>query len=600
MQTVRRETIPLDEILVPEGQNPRTHFDEEALEELARSIERDGLLQPILVRPKTPHHVGKKWELVSGERRLRAHRRLDREEIRAEVRWMDDDTAVRIRLIENVQREDLGELEEAAAYRRMVDELGYDVDEIAEEVEKSASYVYQRLKLLELAEPVREALADGDLTAGHAIEIARLQTPELQERALNASQVSSYHGSGTMSVRDLREWIRQNTHLDLHAAPWKKDDAKLLPQAGPCTTCPKRTGASAELWPEVEDEATCTDPDCYARKLVAYVDPEAERLEEEGEEFVRVSVELWSTPTGANLERQQERGRVGPAVTAGTLSRHDYQEVEGPDACEHTIVGLVVDGGEPGERIHVCRADDCDVHGGAGDQEDPEEARRREVWKRNARERGRRDSRIDRRLAEAVLEDDEIAVESRIEIAIVRLWGELWVDNQKAAAEALGLEAPTDEAVAQWADGRTTEELSRGLLTMALAKYIGGSTSARPPARYGVRGDVLQGLIGPSPEDVEADLREDASWLLPEDVVEGLRWFVPADDDEDDVLGSKTTYHAGQQLQGIERIFCGNGPEDVRAREEEPSGWKWQLCTRCQDHIVDLQTSAMEDAEDGD
>lgn len=610
--------IPLNLILVG-GENPRKRFDEEALEELAESIERDGLLQPILVRPVPSSeegelinrareadalpedtdgwadHDGPLYELVSGERRLRAHRRLGREEIRAEVRAMPRESAVRIRLVENVQREDLDELEEAAAYRRMVDDLGYEVEEIAEEVGKSVSYVYQRMKLLELAEPVQEALAKGDITAGHAIEIARLQTPALQERALEATTVSSTFNTrqGTLSVRDLREWIRANTHLDLHAAPWKKDDAKLLPQAGSCTDCPKRTGQAAELWPEVEDDAVCTDPDCYHRKMVAYVEREAERLEDEGTDFVRISTELWSVVSGQRLEQAKVQGRVGRSVTSETLGKNGYARLDGDvDSCEHEVVGLIVDGGEIGETVPVCVEPDCDVHHGSKEADsDPEDDRRQKVWKRNRHHDSRVRSGARRRMAERLLEA-ELAPETRLEIALVRLWDALWVDNQRAAAEALtalGLDGHDGDDLADWASGRSQEELTHALLTMSLAQGLGGSTNARPPAAYRIDGEVPERLLGTSVETLEAELREETDWVLPEDLP-GFCWLIP-----DDKAGIHWTYHAAVDGR---RPACGEELGEVEERAQEPKGWEPELCDGCWAEIADLQTSAMEDDTD--
>jgi ParB/RepB/Spo0J family partition protein len=613
--------IPLDVILVS-GDNPRTHFDEEAMQELVRSIEKDGLLQSILVRPipsdeeypylkkakeegrlpagweDWPERDGPLYELVSGERRLRAHQELSEETIRAEIKPMSRATAVRLRLIENVQREDLDELEEARAYQRMIDELEYDVEGIAEEVGKSTSYVYQRLKLLELAEPVREALSGGDLTAGHAIEIARLPTPELQERALGATLVSVYgRGESTISVRDLRDWIRRNTHLDLHKAPWKKDDAKLLPQAGSCTACPKRTGNAADLWPEVETGATCTDPDCYERKLVAYVDRRASELEEEGTDFVRVTTELWTVHTGASLKRQKESGRVGAAVTSEAIGKRSYTRLEAAEECDHAIVGLVVDGGEPGELIDVCTASDCEVHSDGRSGVDPKEEERRKVWQRNSRERGRRESKVDRRLAEALLEAD-LGLGDRAHIALIRLWDELWVDNQKAAAEALGLDGHSTEDIRQWAEGRSGSELLDALFTMCLAEYLGGSTSARPPEAYRIRGDALQDLNPLSIDDVEAEVREESNWTLPEDLVDLAYLVPPSDDDGMD----RQTYHLGEAPGAAAEEFtpfCGGGPAEASVQDAEPTGWRWELCTTCRNRIIALQTSAMEEEDDG-
>lgn len=156
------ETIPVDEI-DPSPEQPRGDFDEHALESLAASIESIGLLQPIVVR-----RVEDRYVLVAGERRLRASRMAGLETIPVVLRPETDSRSNLLEaLVENLQREDLSVLEEAAAYRQLMEDFGMQHDEVATEVGRSRSAVTNTVRLLALPAPIQELLANGDLTPGH-------------------------------------------------------------------------------------------------------------------------------------------------------------------------------------------------------------------------------------------------------------------------------------------------------------------------------------------------------------------------------------------------------------------------------------------------
>lgn len=157
------QQVPVARV-VPNPYQPRTHFDPEALEELRSSLERHGLLQPIVVRSK-----GEGFELVSGERRLRAAKEAGWETIPAIVRTnVSDAELLELALIENVQRRDLDPIERARSFHRMVEELGLTQEQVAERVSLQRSTVANHLRLLELPRAVQEAVGKGLLTMGHA------------------------------------------------------------------------------------------------------------------------------------------------------------------------------------------------------------------------------------------------------------------------------------------------------------------------------------------------------------------------------------------------------------------------------------------------
>lgn len=184
-------TLRLSEI-EPNRNQPRTSFDENALSELAESIAKHGLIQPIVVRP-TSSGV---YQIVAGERRWRACRMAGLIEVPVVIKELDDQNYYEIALIENLQREDLNAVEEAQGYRTLVDTYGLTQEQVAESVGKSRSAVTNALRLLNLNEKALEALKNGEITAGHARAILAADSDELATQMLKAAK------SGA-SVREL-------------------------------------------------------------------------------------------------------------------------------------------------------------------------------------------------------------------------------------------------------------------------------------------------------------------------------------------------------------------------------------------------------------
>lgn len=169
----------------PNPEQPRVQFTEESIDELADSIARRGVLQPILLRPH-----GDGFEIVAGERRWRAAQRARLHTIPAMVREINDSTAAELALIENVQREDLNAIEEAEGYRQLVERHGHTQEGVAKLVHKSRSHVANLLRLLELPEFVRQSLLRGDISMGHARAVASAPDPEELIRQVIAKGLS--------------------------------------------------------------------------------------------------------------------------------------------------------------------------------------------------------------------------------------------------------------------------------------------------------------------------------------------------------------------------------------------------------------------------
>ena len=191
-------SLPIGDI-EPDRNQPRSNFDEAALEELAESVAAHGILQPILVRPQSDGS----YRIVAGERRYRAARMAGLHEVPVVVKVLSDAEAAAIALIENLQREDLNPMEEAIGIKKLMDDFGLTQNEAAERLSKSRPAVANALRLLQLPEDCIELVADGTLSAGHARTLLGLENKEMiYEVALTVSEKG-------MSVRDTEKLVKK-------------------------------------------------------------------------------------------------------------------------------------------------------------------------------------------------------------------------------------------------------------------------------------------------------------------------------------------------------------------------------------------------------
>ena len=206
LQTEQEEirTLPLSQV-EPRQDQPRDSFDEERLQDLAASIARHGLIQPVIVR----RLEGGYYQIIAGERRWRAARMAGLHEIPVRVLQANDRSVSELALVENLQREDLNPMEEARGYQKLIGDYGLTQEEAAAGVGKSRSTVTNALRLLNLCGPVAAMVENGELSAGHARALLALEDPALQEKA--AQQVLQK----ALSVRK----------TELLAARWKKEAA---------------------------------------------------------------------------------------------------------------------------------------------------------------------------------------------------------------------------------------------------------------------------------------------------------------------------------------------------------------------------------------
>jgi ParB family chromosome partitioning protein len=180
------------DLIEPSPYQPRTHFREEALAELAQSIRASGIIQPLVLR-----RVGSRFQLLAGERRWRAAQRAGLNRVPAVIREVSDEAALEITLVENIQREDLNPIEEARAFERLINEFHLTQEEVAAKTGKDRATIGNATRLLRLEKPILELIEDGSLSAGHGRALLSITDPQ---RRLALSQRAAHGG---MTVRQL-------------------------------------------------------------------------------------------------------------------------------------------------------------------------------------------------------------------------------------------------------------------------------------------------------------------------------------------------------------------------------------------------------------
>jgi ParB/RepB/Spo0J family partition protein len=254
--------------------NPRKTFNQVKLAELAESIKASGVHQPILVRPLPGARLADTdravtHEIIAGERRYRASQLAGVLSIPALVRDLTDTQVLEIQLVENLQRDDLTELEEAEGYDTLMQASQLTAEAVGSKIGKSRSYVYGRLKLLDLSVECKHALREGKIDASRALLIARIPDTTLQTKAL-AEATRLDFGGQPCSVRALQNWLQANVMLRLDRATFNPADSTLVIGVGNCTNCHKCTGANPDLFADVQGADICTDPVCFHEKEAAH------------------------------------------------------------------------------------------------------------------------------------------------------------------------------------------------------------------------------------------------------------------------------------------------------------------------------------------
>lgn len=295
--------------IVASATNPRKFFDQGKLQELADSIKASGVHQPILVRPLPtarleetsralrsnvlawPFAATRKrepieYELVAGERRWRACQLAGVADVPAMIRELTDEQALEVQIVENLQRVDVQAMEEAEGINALITHSHISAKDVAKRIGKSVRHVYQRLQLLNLCQEAAEALRTGTIDPSKAREISYIPDPKLQQKALAFALETEWNHEPKHSTRELAQFVRSNIMLRMDRARFDTASDKLCPEAGACTTCPKRTGANPDLFGDNDGPDLCTDQPCYRKKEAAHDQAAVEKAKKTGHKVI--------------------------------------------------------------------------------------------------------------------------------------------------------------------------------------------------------------------------------------------------------------------------------------------------------------------------
>ncbi len=336
--------------------NPRRIFEDAALKELAESIRTQGVLSPLLVRPLTEQG----FEIVAGARRYRAAQMAEQETVPVRIVHLTDAEALEAQLIENLQRRDVHPLEEAQGFRALLnlEDPKYTVEQIAAKVGKTPAFVTTRLKLTDLIPAVIEAFYADEIGVGHALLLAKLPADQ-QEQALSACFKEVYNG-GTkparilLPVRNLQFWIETNIMLILKDAPFNKRDAQLVPTAGSCVDCPKRTGHNKLLFADLGKQDACTDPTCYQTKVSAHI---AQTIAAKPQ-LVQISTAYGTQKEGSPV---LPRNKYTAIRDEKPKSKDEAKRPEFK-VCKYTTEAIITEGADVGTLHKVCANPSCPIH----------------------------------------------------------------------------------------------------------------------------------------------------------------------------------------------------------------------------------------------
>jgi ParB family transcriptional regulator, chromosome partitioning protein len=373
--TSEYRNVPLT-ALTESASNPRKRFDENSLSELAASFKTQGVLAPLLVREVDES----KYEVIAGARRLRAAKLAELENVPVRVVKLSDAEAIEAQCVENLQREDIHPLEEALGFKSLL-ELGepYNIAHIAARAGKSEAYIYGRLRLADLIPPVAEAFLKDNITIGHALLIAKLPAAQQQE-AFAAAFRSMWTSEGNtqvlIPVKELAAWIESNILLQLASVPFDKQDEGLVPAAGSCVNCPKRTGFNKLLFADVRKDS-CSDPQCFRAKIDTHVSKTLEAKPQ----LVQIS-SAYNTREGAPLGRYRyvELQIKKPKANGSAAKQLAIQK-----PCEKMTEAIVMDGGNRGQIVKVCDDPTCRVH--HADRPSPQQLQRDRAQERKSNEK---------------------------------------------------------------------------------------------------------------------------------------------------------------------------------------------------------------------
>jgi ParB family chromosome partitioning protein len=397
--------------LIESKRNSRKVFDAKAQADLTESIKRYGVLSPLIVRP-----VGNagKYEIIAGARRFRASGEAGLKEVPCRVVKVENDTALEVIVVDNLQRENVHPLEEAESFHELLDLSNGDMEGLCNTVGKKPAYVAKRLALVKLLDKGKKMYLAGKMGEGHAMLLARLQ-PNDQKEAIEFLE------NEDTSVNRLREWIESELMLEVAKAPWDKGDASLVAKAGPCTTCPKRTSVAKELFDDIKAGDRCTDGACFKLKMQAHITNLEKSLKGAGNKVYGIY---------ESYRQKAEQGAL--------LQGHWRELKKKTEFCERAAIGIYIDGSRAGHFIDICPVpDNCKIHGAKGLHGDNDAQRERMRKEMRAQ---RLDAEVRLRLFKLVYEKHgPLAIEDKMVLA-EHGFGRLWFAAKVRLCKAMGIE----------------------------------------------------------------------------------------------------------------------------------------------------------------
>lgn len=239
-----------------------------SLSELADSIQTVGVIEAVTVRPMLHSEEGFLYELVVGERRVRASRMAGMEDIPARIRDLSDDMALIVQITENIQREGIHPLRECQGYKLILQkDKTQTAATLATTFGKSESYILKRLKLDDLIPAAKKDFLANKMNIGHAMILSRL-SPDDQQKLIDS--FLKYYGD-YRTVADMEKYVDNHFRCTLSNAPFDLADAELCEKAGACMNCPKRSGTMPLLFSEIQENDQCFDRDCFRNKIETFL-----------------------------------------------------------------------------------------------------------------------------------------------------------------------------------------------------------------------------------------------------------------------------------------------------------------------------------------
>lgn len=479
-ETIHR--IPFDKI-DPSPTNPRKTFAEKGLKELAASFEQHGITSPLLARSKN-----KRVMLVFGERRWKAAQiakaspAFDGKTVPVILRDNLSDEVVReMQLSENIQREDLHPMEEAETYEEILKHPDYTKEKLAARLGKPLDDIKMRLRLCRLITPFRKLFLGGEIGVEQAEQFCRL-TPETQTKMHDTWKDGEFP-----TQRQLKDIITNKVFLDLASATFSLTDANLVPAAGACTTCQKRTGADpglfADILPGKKKEDFCLDRPCFRAKTDALITIKLQPKDKDSKPLVPVS-------TSRSYLTQDDKKKLPTGIIS---AENHFHALKSKDECKHAVQALVVHGDGIGQEITICYAPDCKEHGdhhrggyqGTGESETERTSRLKKERAEKAQKETRRNVliHVGKNAPEKL---GRFELETLACSTFYRLYNELqrkflgmagWLRDRKSGES-------WEDLFSEQAEKLSDKQLNQILVMLALATHMDGSP-------YGDKTDLL-------------------------------------------------------------------------------------------------------------